>query len=255
MLKYLGGKSRLAKSLVKNFPEHTCYCEPFCGALWVLLAKKQQSKREVVNDLDSELITFWRVVQNHPEAFIKECGKMIHSRELFFNEKTKNPNLFTDIQRAARYFYLQKTSFGGKTTNRSFGTSATKVSPFNKATIKRKINEITARLELVTIENIPAFNCIEKYDRKDTFFYIDPPYFNTAGYVNPFPEIEYKKLSKILKNIDGKFMLSLNNHPFVRDTFSAFNFESTSLRYSVGNSRTSKATRSELITELIITNY
>ena len=70
-LNYLGGKSRLAERIVKLIPEdHTCYCEPFCGAAWVLFAK-EPSRVEVINDADGELVTFWRVVQNHLEEFLR----------------------------------------------------------------------------------------------------------------------------------------------------------------------------------------
>lgn len=106
-LNYLGGKSRLAERIVKLIPEdHICYCEPFCGAAWVLFTK-QPSKVEVINDADGELITFWRVVQNHLEEFLRYYKWALISRRLFELENMKNPETLTDIQRAVRYFYTQ----------------------------------------------------------------------------------------------------------------------------------------------------
>jgi len=124
-LSYLGGKSRLAIRIAAEIPtDHTCYCEPFCGACWVLFAK-EPSKAEVINDADSELATFWRVIQNHLQEFIRYYQHAVTSREIFEIEQAKQPGTLTDIQRACRYFYLQKLAFGGQTTKRTFGTSAT----------------------------------------------------------------------------------------------------------------------------------
>ena len=72
---YIGGKSRLAKQIISIIPDHKTYCEAFSGAAWVFF-KKPPSKVEVLNDLDSELITFYRVVQNHLEEFLKQFMTM-----------------------------------------------------------------------------------------------------------------------------------------------------------------------------------
>ena len=125
LISYLGGKSRLVKKIVPLIPDdHLCYCEPFCGAAWILFGK-QPSKVEVINDMDGELITFWRVIQNHLEEFLRYFRFALISRKLFDLENMKNPETLTDIQKAVRYFYLQKNCFGGKTVGRTFGMGAT----------------------------------------------------------------------------------------------------------------------------------
>lgn len=107
-LSYLGGKSRLAAQIIKEIPDdHHCYVEPFCGACWVLFAKNP-SKMEVINDADSEMACFWRVVQNHLVPFLDLFKHGVTSREIFNWEKEKRPETMTDLQRAVRYFYLQK---------------------------------------------------------------------------------------------------------------------------------------------------
>ena len=147
----------LPPSLNRSRPDHTCYVEPFCGACWVLLAK-DPSRAEVINDADSELATFWRVIQNHLEEFLRYYRYAVSSRELFELEKRKDPSVLTDIQRAARYFYIQKLGFGGRTTGRTFGTSATGPGRLNLLNIEDHLQELYDRLSppRVTIENLDA---------------------------------------------------------------------------------------------------
>lgn len=120
---YLGGKSRLAKHIVPRIPaNHVCYCEPFCGAAWILF-KKQPSRHEVINDLDAELVNFWRIVQNHLQPFLDYFKYAVISRKLFDLENHRDPSTLTDLQRAVRYYYLQRLGFGGRPTARTFGTA------------------------------------------------------------------------------------------------------------------------------------
>ena len=254
-LSYLGGKSRLAATIIKEIPvDHTCYVEPFCGACWVLFSKNP-SKQEVINDLDSELITFWRVLQNHLEEFMRYYKFAVTSRELFEIEKRVDPTTLTDIQRAVRYFYLQKLGFGGKTSGRTFGTSATGPTRLNLLSMEDHLLEVHWRFKRITIEHVSALDCIARYDRAGTFFYIDPPYYNTAGYAVPFGHQDYMDLACALSSIKGRFLLSLNDHPKVREIFSSFRIKAVSLKYSAGNSRTSKSTRSIDRGEVLIRNY
>ena len=256
-LPYLGGKSRLAPQIVKDIPmDHTCYVEPFCGACWVLLAK-EPSRAEVINDKDSDLATFWRVIQNHLEEFLRYYRYAVTSREIFEIEKAKNARLLTDIQKADRYFYLQKLGFGGKTSGRTFGTSATGPGRLNLLNLEEHLQQLYDRLSppRVTIENLDALDCIKRYDRKTTFFYIDPPYYATAGYAVPYGPEDYQNLVEILSSIKGRFLLSLNDHPKVREIFGDFRIKRVTLKYSAGNSRTASKTRSEERSEVLIRNF
>lgn len=125
-LRYMGGKSRLVKTLhpIIDATKHECYCEPFCGAAWMLFGKDPNSSQsEIINDADGELVSFFRVVQNHLLPFIDLYRNAIVSRQMYEWEKMKRPETLTDLQRAARYYYLQRLGFGGKTVGRTFGTS------------------------------------------------------------------------------------------------------------------------------------
>ncbi|MBM9605979.1 DNA adenine methylase [Desulfopila inferna] len=107
LVPYFGGKSRLAKTIISKFPEHTCYVEVFAGGASVFFAK-EPSKVEVLNDLDRDLVTLYRTVKNHPEELYRQFKYSLVSRAEFEREKEVNADTLTDIQRAARYLYLRK---------------------------------------------------------------------------------------------------------------------------------------------------
>ncbi len=231
-LNYFGGKSKLAKQIVSMMPEdHVCYCEPFSGAAWVLFAK-EPVKCEVLNDRDSELANFWRVIQNHLQPFLEYYKWSVISRELWEIENRKRPDTLTDIQRAVRYFYLQKLGFGGKTSGRTFGTGATRPPSLNLTTIEETLLEVHWRLQKVWIENLDFVDCITRYDRPTTLFYIDPPYWNVAqDYAVKFVEADFIRLRDVLRTIQGRFLLSLNDVPEVRELFKGFRFKRVTLTY------------------------
>src|SRR6266436_766387 len=110
---YVGGKNRLAKKIISLLPEHTTYVEPFAGGAQVLF-HKQPSRVEVLNDLNGNIVNFYRVCQHHHEELIRHTRFAVSSRELYELYRRQDPATLTDIQRAARFLYLQKTSYGGK---------------------------------------------------------------------------------------------------------------------------------------------
>jgi DNA adenine methylase len=253
---YLGGKSRLAKHIVPLIPaDHVCYCEPFCGASWILF-KKDPSKHEVINDLDAELVNFWRIIQIHLQPFLDYFKFAVISRTLFDLENRRDPSTLTDLQRAVRYYYLQRLGFGGRPTARTFGTGTTGPSNFNLLTLEESLLEVHWRLARVTIEHLDAIDCVRRYDRPATFFYLDPPYYHvTQDYCRPFEDADFLRLRDSLASISGRFILSLNDHPDIRSMFKQFRLRSLSTRYSVGNSRESASTRSKPHSELLIFNF
>jgi len=255
-LPYVGGKSKLSRYIVSLFPkDHTCYCEPFSGAAWILFAKGP-SKVEVINDRDGDLVTFWRVIQNHLQPFLEYFKYSIISRKLFELENRKDPLTLTDIQRAVRYYYLQRLCFGGKVDGRTFGTSATQPGRLNLTCIEETLLDVHWRLERVTIENIDGVACIERYDRPETLFYIDPPYHHVSqGYAHKFSDSDFDRLRVALSEVKGRFILSLNDSPAVRSMFDSFKIRTVTLKYSVGNARSIPGTRSTPRNELIISNF
>lgn len=119
-LSWIGGKSLLAEKIILRLPEHQCYCEVFGGAAWVLF-RKSESKAEVINDINVDLVTLYRVIQYHLEEFVRYFKWMLVSRDEFDRLKRVGPDTLTDIQRSARFYYLVQTSFGSRVKKPTFG--------------------------------------------------------------------------------------------------------------------------------------
>src|SRR5574340_924784 len=109
-LAYIGGKRSLAQRVIALLPEHTAYVEPFAGGAQVFF-HKEPSKVEVLNDLDGEIVNFFRVCQQHYEELLRSFRFSLVSRKWFDLFKATDPATLTDVQRAARYLYLLKGSF------------------------------------------------------------------------------------------------------------------------------------------------
>lgn len=251
VIPYFGGKSRLAKTIINKIPEHTCYVEVFAGGGSVFFAK-DPSVAEVINDLDKDLVTLYRSIKHHPEEIYRQFKFSLVSRSEFEREQNVNPETLTDIQRAARYLYLQKNSFGGHITGQTFGTSTTGKPRLNLLTMENTIEEVWKRLVHVVIECKDFRDLIPRYDRPHSFFFLDPPYWKIPGYKYDFIEQDFLDLVEILRNIKGKFLMTINDTPEIRRIFSGFVIEETTLKYSCSPSAKSRA---KIRTELLISNY
>jgi len=246
---WIGGKRRLAKHIIPMFPEHSCYVEPFCGAA-ALYFLKDEVKVEILNDINGELMNLYRVVQNHLEEFVRQFKWSLISRAMFNWLQMMPTEPLTDIQRAARFYYLQKLSFGGKVDKQSFGTSTTTTPRLNLLRIEENLSQAHLRLSRTTIENLPWHECIQRYDRSHTLFYCDPPYWGTEGYGVPFGLDQYSRMAELGRSIQGKMIISVNDIPEMREAFEGFTMESVSIRYAVGGTQG----RDEKY-ELIIRNF
>ena len=232
-LPYIGGKSKLAEKIIQMIPDHEAYCEVFAGAAWVFF-RKEPSKYETVNDLDSDLITFYRVLQNHLEEFLKQFKWLLSSREWFEDwKRQQEAGGLTDIQQAARYYYLQRHSFAGHVKGRTFGTGPMRRPRINLLRIEEELSEVHLRLSTVTIENLSWQDFLKRYDRARTFFYLDPPYFKAPYYMHNLVIEDYREMARILAALKGKFILSINDRPEMREVFSGFNIKPVRLKYSV----------------------
>ncbi|MBW8017427.1 MAG: DNA adenine methylase [Planctomycetes bacterium] len=243
---WMGGKSNMAKRLCQLLPDHKCYVEVFSGAANLLFAK-QRSKTEVINDVNSELTNLFRVVRYHWREFLREIRLLLHSREIFSDFKAQ-PGL-TDIQKAARTWFILKTAFGGRGGDPgcTFGYGTTGRARFSRLAFSA-VTRCHKRLDGVFVENLDFEDCIRRYDRKHTAFYCDPPYLETHGYKTPFDIEDHKRLAKTLKKIKGKFMLSINDHPDIRKLYKGLPLLKVKVKYSVARVKTPAARdRSELI--------
>jgi DNA adenine methylase len=158
----------------------------------------------------------------------------------------------TDIQRAVRFYYLVKTAHGSRTHKPTFGMSTTGGPRINLLRIEEDLSAAHLRLSRVVVENQAYSTFIERYDRPHTFFYLDPPYFGCEDYYGKgiFAREDFQRLADQLAGIQGKFMLSINDTPEIREIFRSFLIREVETRYSVGS-----ANRSDKVQELLVMNY
>lgn len=227
--------------IVSQIPDHSRYVEAFGGAAWVLFAKPS-SKEEVYNDLNGELSNFFRIVQTAPRALIDFLMDMLDSRDLFETLKAADIEAMNEIERAARYFYINRCSFSSRGWN--FGGH------FDRLHKSDRISLAYKRLQGVRIENLDYAELIKRYDSKNSFFYLDPPYDceEARFYYAYFQQKDYQKLNLILSNLKGKFLLSINNSDFMKKTFGKFNIAEVPHKYSIGQEK-------KTVQELLISNY
>lgn len=248
-LAYIGGKSKLSETIIKGMPEHQAYCEVFAGAAWVLF-RKEPSKYETINDMDSGLVAFYRVLQYHLEEFVKQFKWLLSSREWFEDYKRQqDAGGLTEIQRAARYYYLQRLCFGGRVRAKTYGGGPFQRPRINLIRFEEELSEVHLRLAKVQIENLPWHDFVTRYDRSQTFFYLDPPYYLAPYYNYNMVLPDYVFMAEKLAGIQGKFLLSINDTPEMRDVFLAFTIEPVSLKYSMAKQQNTVGK------ELLIRNY
>lgn len=245
IIPWIGGKRRLAKQLLPRFPEHTCYVEVFAGGAALYFLREQPAKVEVINDINGDVINLYRVVRHHLEEFVRQFKWALSSREVFKWMQDTPPETLTDVQRAARFFYLQHTAFGAKIEGQTFGT-ATTAPPVNLLRIEEKLSAAHLRLSGTFIERLHWRACVEKYDRPHTFMYLDPPYWQTQGYAVEFPFSEYEQMAECLRKLQGKALVSINDHPDIRRVFKGFRMDAVDISYTVGGGAR-PAKRRELI--------
>lgn len=229
---WIGGKRRLAKHILPLFPAHTCYVEPFCGAA-ALYFLKTPSKTEVINDINGELVNLYRVVKHHLEEFIRQFKWALVSRQIYKWLQDTPEETLTDIQRAARFYYLQKQAFGGKVADHTFGTSTTSAPRFNLLRIEEELSMAHLRLSRTLIEHLDWHQCIERYDRPHTLFYCDPPYWGTEGYGVEFGLENYDHMADLARRIKGKMIISVNDIPEMRQVFNGLNMRSVDISYNL----------------------
>lgn len=245
-ISWIGGKKLLRRQILEQFPEPGTfdrYIEVFGGAAWLLFASEQHAKMEVYNDVNGQLVNLFRVVKYHPEALQKELKWMFTSREQFFDAIQEVRGL-TDIQRAARFFVAIKSSFG--TALRSFGVYGR---DFKGAV--DFLAEASRRLNRVVIENLDFEQLLRTYDRPGALFYADPPYYEAEKYYpDRFQPEDHVRLRDALGRLRGRFVLSYNDCPKIRELYQDYRMIETSRQDSLVSK--SQARRYK---ELMIKNF
>ena len=236
---YLGGKKNLARRLVDRIEAvpHKLYAEAFVGMGGVFLRRRAKPKCEVINDLGRDVSNFYRILQRHHVAFLDMWKWQLTSRAEFERLIAVDPETQTDLERAARFLYLQRCAFGGKLVGRSFGVSAAdhRTGRIDVTKLAGDLQDLHERLAGVILERLPWADFVTRYDTPETLLYLDPPYFGSESDYGPgmFSPADFERMADLLGRLRGRFILSLNDHPQVREIFAAFHLEPVGTHYGL----------------------
>jgi DNA adenine methylase len=253
-LAWVGGKHRLREKIIARFPEHRGYIEVFSGAAWVMFGKPQDASRfEVINDLDGELVNFWRVVKHRPAEFGEAISWLLAARELW-QEWRPLAGVGDEISRAVQFYAVIKLGFGAQRIATSFGSKNTGRPTTSWDESRADVREVVRRLRSVWIENLPWSRCLERFDDQKNFFYVDPPYRcgGSKAYAHVFTDDDHRALAAtLLGGVRAKWLLSYNADPWLRKLYTGrgIKIEELSVPYSIARSGRQSAR------ELLIRNY
>lgn len=249
---WLGGKSKLAPKIIDRLEaiDHITYAEPFVGMGGVFFRRRFIPRAEVINDYNGEITNFFQIIQQHYPYLMNDLKFVITTRSMFEKLRETNPDTLTDLQRAARFLYLQKLSFGGRVRGPTFGVDPTRSGKFNIIEMADDLEALHERLAGVTIENLSYDKFIERYDKAGTLFYLDPPYYGGEDDYGKdmFSREDFQSLADQLRGIEGAFFLSINDVLEIREIFAGFNIEAVALKYSIAKTQQTEAS------ELFISN-
>lgn len=255
IISWVGGKRLLRKKILPLIPKHDIYCEVFGGAAWILFGKSPNKEdwqtgpksryTEVYNDINGDLVNFWRYIKQHPEAFVTELNQYLVSREMFDTFTQHEPK--TELERAIRFYFQLSCSYGSRSKNFCI-MQGYKYMPLRNL---EKVKAASERLKQVIIEKQDFEKLITRFDTPNTFFYLDPPYYTKEHLydredANPFSK--HEELATILRSIKGKFLLSYNNDPYIRTLYQGFTIDEVEAQYTVSGTFQTE-------TELLIRNY
>jgi DNA adenine methylase len=219
-MSWIGGKKALRELIVNLFPlYYERYIEVFGGGGWVLFHKPPGNDFEVYNDFNSLLANLYRCVRDRHEELTDALRYTLNSREDFeiIRGALAKNSVADDVKRAAYFYQLIRYSYASGLT--SFASQ-----PHDMRANFALIEQAHRRLSKVVVENKDFEKLIRQYDRPVSFFYLDPPYYETEGYYHNigeggFTTADHLRLRDVLTGIGGKFLLSYNDHPFVREMY------------------------------------
>jgi len=247
---YFGGKKSLASRIIARIEKipHLCYAEPFVGMGGIFFRRRFAPAVEVINDRSKNVATFFRILQRHYQAFLDMMKWQVTTRLEFERLARTEPETLTDLERSARFFYLQRTSFSAKLINPSFPARSIRRIDISRLAVQ--LEDFHTRLSGVVIECLPYDEMIRRYDRATTLFYLDPPYHGREReYEGGFTPDDFGKLAATLAELKGRFIMSLNDDAFVRKCFAGFNLETIEAQYTF---RTTSG-HAKKVRELLIT--
>jgi len=249
---YVGGKKQLARRLIAEIEKtpHRLYAEPFVGMGGVFLRRRLAPPVEAINDASQDVACLFRILQRHYQAFMDMLKWQLTSRAEFERLVAMDAGSLTDLERAARFLYLQRLSFGGKVVGRSFGIDTNAPGRFDVTKLAGLLEAIHERLSGVWIECLPWEGFIARWDRPATLFFVDPPYVGTEHYYGRslFSLDDHARLADALKGLQGRFILTLNEHPLVRELYGWADIRTEDLSYTAAGGQNVRPARELVIT-------
>ncbi|EJF76273.1 DNA adenine methylase [Bartonella sp. DB5-6] len=245
---WMGGKHYLRKKIIPilNNINHETYVEPFLGS-GVIFLNKRPAKYSIINDLNGEITNLFQCVQNNFDELAKRLEWLVCSRQLFFEFASIEAESLSKVERAARFLFLQRCVMYGKKEYVSFGFGRKKTTTFNPDKLLARMRRVRQKLLDTTILNLSWERVVELFDAPDSLFYLDPPYLVKKKCYSSgnFVEDDFVKMASILKDLQGKFVLSLNDCDAVREIFRDFDFLELETIWTAGTAK--KTPRKELL--------
>ena len=258
-IRWMGGKSKMVHQLIDWYPDHYTYVEVFGGSLKPFFCK-QPSHIEVVNDVYTDLINFWRVASRWPRELAHACNSIPASRvtHRLFQRQDGNRSPW---ERAVMFGFLVRSSFNGKPWSSYGGSPASGPGGVQAELLERCAARLSSKGVFIECQSFG--DLIKRYNKKvaqgKVFFYLDPPYYETAGYADSFPAEYHRDLAHLMDEInDNGNLVLITNSPQSEKAYrqwlktdGTWYFDKYTVKYSAGGSADSRGD----VSETIISNF
>jgi DNA adenine methylase len=263
-VKWAGGKRQIVRELIRNIPSNfNTYIEPFVGGGALLF--ELMPDKAIINDINTELINTYRVIRDYPQKLIESLKKHKNEEKYYYQIRALNPKELSEVERASRFIYLNKTCFNGLYRENSKGQFNV---PFGKYKNPKIVDEdnIFAVSEYLKEADITILNKdykeVCKLAKSGDFIFLDPPYYpmsKTASFTKytkyDFTEKEQIELSKLFKELDKKgcyVMLSNSNTDFIKSLYKEYDIKEMQANRVI-NSKADRRKKSNI--EVLIKNF
>lgn len=205
----------------------------------------------MINDAARDVSNLFRILQRHYPQFLEVLRFQLTTRAEFLRLVDTNPDTLTDLERAARFLYLQRTAFGGKVSGRNFGVAKDRPGRFNLTTLEPMLEDLHSRMAGVIIECLDYAEFIRRYDGPGTLFYLDPPYWGCENDYGKalFERGDFERLADQLAGLKGRFLMSINDVPEIRELFAHFAITPVQTTYTIAAQNDARGARAELLIE------
>lgn len=238
LISWPGGKSRHLKRLLPHIPAQAGYIEAFAGGCALLLAKPQ-SRLEVANDINGDIINLYRCAANHPDELARKLrelppasrAQIDHTRQLL-----KTRGCLTDIQRAALFLHLNKTSFAGSGTSLSVVRNPAGRAFMGTENLIERVRHFHARFNSVVIEQLDYQHLLKNYDHQDNFIFLDPPYgVSDVSNYDGWDEDQLTAFRDRVQTLKSRWIVTLDDSRVNRSLWKLHDWESIQTRNGSGN--------------------